>query len=257
MKLIRKTNLGKCSVPVYDLTVLDNSNYQITEFDIIVHNSGKGYTSAELFGIDKKVKTSFAASGLKVINSDSAFEKMLKDNGIDPKNLAKIEREDPQLWKKITEFPDGMRERAKILTKKQQQFYEAGRLGLIMDGTGDNFEKIKKQKKHAESLGYDTFMVFINTSLKVALERNRMRDRTLPDELVTEIWNHVQKNMGRFQQLFGSNRFIIVDNTIYGPPPKEIQKAVNTFMRKPIENPIGKKWITTARTLKKSKLIDK
>lgn len=219
--------------------------------------SGKSYTAQELFGIDKKLKISFSSTGLKIITSDAAFEKILKDNGINPKDLAKIEREDPELWKKITEHPDGMRERAKALTKKQQQFYEAGRLGMIRDGTGDDFIKIQKQKKHAESLGYDTYMVFVNTSLEVALERNQARDRTLPDGIVREIWNHCQENMGKFQQLFGSNRFIIVDNTIYGAPPKEIQKAINSFVAKPIQNPVGKKWIDTARLLKKSKLIDK
>lgn len=219
--------------------------------------SGKGYTSKELFGIDKTFNASFASSGLKVVNSDSAFEKLLKDNGINPKDLARIEREDPELWKKITEFPDGMRERAKQLTKQQQSFYEAGRLGLIMDGTGDNFDKIKKQKQHAESLGYDCFMVFVNTSLEVALERNKLRERTLPDSLVKEIWSHVQENMGKFQQLFGSNNFIIVDNTVYGPPASTIRKSINRFVSMPVRNEIGKKWIQTARALKNAKLIKK
>jgi cytidylate kinase len=219
--------------------------------------SGKGYTSKELFGIDKTFNASFASSGLKVVNSDAAFEKLLKDNGINPKDLAKIEREDPELWKKITEYPDGIRDKARKLTNQQKEFYESGRLGLILDGTGDKFEKIKNQKQHAESLGYDTFMVFVNTSLEVALERNAKRDRTLPDNLVKDIWNHVQENMGKFQQLFGSNNFIIVDNTIYGPPAADIRKAINRFVSVPVRNEIGRKWIYTARALKKSKLIKK
>jgi cytidylate kinase len=219
--------------------------------------SGKGYTSKELFGIDKTFNASFAASGLKVVNTDAAFEKLLKDNGINPKDLAKIEREDPELWKKITVDPDGVREKAKQLTNQQKAFYEAGRLGLILDSTGDNFDKIKKQKEHAESLGYDTFMVFVNTSLEVALERNAKRDRTLPDNLVKDIWSHVQENMGKFQSLFGSYNFIIVDNTVYGPPSADIRKAINKFVSMPVRNEIGKKWIYTARALKKSKLIKK
>lgn len=251
--VIRKTNLGKCNVPVYDLTVLDNSNYQITENDIIVHNSGKSYTAADIFGVDKKFKTSFAASGLKVVNSDSAFEKMLKDNGINPKELGNIERDDPELWDKIT-GKDSIRTRAKDLSNKQKAFYEEGRLGMIVDGTGDDYEKIKKQKQHAESLGYDCYMVFVNTTLEVALERNRKRERTLPDSLVQEIWKDVQSNLGKFQGVFGDN-FSIVDNTTYGPSPVLVVKAINQFLRKPIYNHIGKKWIETARALKRSKLI--
>lgn len=215
--------------------------------------SGKSTKASEIFGIPKKF--SFAPSGLKMVNSDPAFEAGLKKNGIDPKDLARIEKEDPELWNKITEFPNGIREKAKQLTAKQKAFYEAGRLGMIIDGTGDNFSKIQKNKEHAEALGYDCYMIFINTSLEVALERNKTRERTLPDNIVTDIWKGCQENMGKFQTLFGSRNFRIVDNTAYKPVEPSIQKAVDSFLRAPIYNPIGKKWIETARSLKKSNLI--
>jgi len=218
--------------------------------------SGKSFTAMEIFGIDKKLKSSFAASGLKSVNSDSAFEKGLKDNGIDPKDLARIEKDEPELWDKITKTPDGIRDRAKQLTAKQKKFYEAGRLGMIIDGTGHVYSKIAKNKKHAESLGYDTYMVFVNTSLEVAKERNKNRDRVLSDDLLEKSWKDVQNNLGKFQNLFGGN-FRIVDNTVYKPIAKEVQKAVNRFVRKPVYNKIGVKWIKTARALKKSKLINK
>jgi len=127
-------------------------------------------------------------------------------------------------------------------------------LGMIIDGTGDEVSKIKKKKEHAESLGYDCYMVFVNTSLEVALERNRNRDRVLPDELVTDIWKACQNNLGKFQTMFSGN-FVIVDNTVYKPINKTVQKAVDSFLRKPLYNRIGKKWIQTARALKKARLI--
>lgn len=217
--------------------------------------SGKSFTAMEIFGIDKKLKSSFAASGLKSVNSDTAFEKGLKDNGINPKDLARIEKEEPELWDKLTgTSPDSVRSKAKQITKQQQSFYEAGRLGMIIDGTGDDYAKIKKQKEHAEALGYDTYMVFVNTSLEVALERNAKRDRTLPDSLVTDIWKDVQGNLGKFKGLFGGN-FEIVDNTVYKPVDSAVQKAVNRFLKKPVYNQIGKKWIQTARALKNSNMI--
>ena len=219
--------------------------------------SGKSFTAMEIFGIDKKLKSiSFASSGLKSVNSDSAFEKLLKDNGINPRDLAKIEKEEPELWDKVTKNPGGIRDRAKQLTAKQKKFYEAGRLGMIIDGTGHEYGKIAKNKKHAERLGYDTYMVFVNTSLDVAQERNKKRERQLPTGLVEKSWQDVQNNLGKFQNLFGSN-FRIVDNTVYKPIAKEVQKAVNQFIRKPVYNKIGQKWIQTARALKKSKLINK
>lgn len=218
--------------------------------------SGKSYTAMEIFGVGKDLTQSFSAAGLKLVNSDTAFEKMLKDNGINPKDLARIEKEEPELWNKITSDPGGIRAQAKALTKKQQDFYEAGRLGMIIDGTGDEVSKIKKKMEHAKSLGYDCYMVFVNTSLEVALERNSKRERTLPESLVTEIWKACQNNLGKFQSMFGGN-FVIVDNTVYKPVNSAVQKAVDGFVRKPIYNPIGKKWIANARALKNAKLIKK
>ena len=216
--------------------------------------SGKSFTAMEIFGIDKKLKSSFSSFGLKSVNSDSAFEKGLKDNGIDPKDLAKIEREDAELWNKISNDDDSIRNNAKRITKLQKKFYEAGRLGMIIDGTGHQYGKIQKNKKYAESLGYDTYMVFVNTSLEVAQERNKNRERVLDDARLEKSWKDVQDNLGKFQNLFGGN-FRIVDNTVYKPISNQVQKAVNTFVRKKIYNPIGKKWIQTARALKNKNFI--
>lgn len=219
--------------------------------------SGKSYTAMEVFGVDKKLKLSFSATGLKMVNSDKAFEAGLKKNGIDPKKLAQIEKEDPELWDKIAgSGAHSIRSQAKVLTNKQRSFYESGRLGMVIDGTGHDYGKIKKQKDKAESLGYDCYMVFVNTSLEVARERNQNRDRVLPEKILVQSWKDVQNNLGKFQGLFGGN-FVIVDNTVYKPIDKEIQKQVNRFVAKPIYNRIGKKWIETARALKNKGLIKK
>ena len=218
--------------------------------------SGKSFTAMEIFGIDKKLKSSFSATGLKNVNSDSAFEAGLKKHGIDPKDLARIEKEDAELWDKITKTPGGIRDKAKQLTQKQKAFYEAGRLGMIIDGTGHRYNKIAKLKKHAEGLGYDCYMVFVNTSLKVAQERNKQRERILPDDLLAKSWQDVQDNLGKFQNLFGSH-FRIVDNTVYKPISREVQKAVNKFVRKPVYNKIGQRWVKNAKALKKAGYIRK
>jgi len=219
--------------------------------------SGKSFTAMEIFGIDKKTKASFSHSGLKTVNSDTSFEKGMKDNGINPKDLARIEKEDAELWDKITgSGPNTIRSKAKEITKKQKAFYEAGRLGMIIDGTGHDFGKIKKNKDRAESLGYDCYMVFVNTSLEVAQERNKNRDRVLPEDLLNKSWNDVQSNLGKFQGLFSGN-ITIVDNTVYKPIDKQVQKAIDAFIRKPIYNRIGKKWMQTARALKNANLIKK
>lgn len=217
--------------------------------------SGKSFTANEIFGVGKGVFNSVSAGGLKIVNSDTAFENSLKKNGISPKELGTIDK-DSDLWDTIAgeENPDSIRNKAKRLTQQQQAFYEAGRLGMIIDGTGDEVTKIKKKVERAEALGYDCYMVFVNTSLEVAKARNSKRDRTLPEDLVTQIWKACQENLGKFQTLF-SGRFVIVDNTEYKPVSKSVQQQVDAFLRKPIYNQIGKKWIQTARMLKNANII--
>lgn len=213
--------------------------------------SGKSFTAKEIFGVGKSDIASVSAGGLKVISSDMAFEQALKKNGINPKDLANIEKNDPNFWAYIAgDKGDSIRNKAKEITQKQQAFYEAGRLGMIIDGTGDEILKIRNKMDKAEKLGYDCYMVFVNTSLEVAIKRNAERSRSLPESLVRDIWSKCQENMGKFQGMFGNN-FIIVDNTEYQPVNQSVQKQVDAFLRKPIQNPIGKKWILGARQLKK------
>jgi predicted kinase len=215
--------------------------------------SGKSKVAKDIFGIANGLSVS--STGLKSVNSDTAFEHELKKNGIDPKDLARIKSEDPALWDKITKDPKGVRELAKQTTQKIKSFYEAGRLGMIIDGTGDDVAKIQKQKQRAESLGYDCYMVFVNTSLEVAQERNKMRDRSLPTDLVNDIWKDCQQNMGKFQSIFGGN-FRIVDNSKNGNNvTSDVRKAVDGFIRSDVRNPLGKEWIATQKALKNANII--
>jgi hypothetical protein len=164
----------------------------------------------------------------------------LKQAGYDPSQLASMS---PEEFKKVTAPTDSPRASAKRLRDVQQKHYHEGRLGLVIDGTGDNYGKIERKKKILEELGYDTYMVFINTSLEVAQERNANRDRKLPEDLVEEIWTDVQANLGAFQSLFGQAQMVIVDNTVYGPVPEEVQAAMDKFVSAPVVNPVGREWI--------------
>jgi len=218
--------------------------------------SGKSRVAGDLFGIGRGL-SQVTHSGLKSVNSDPAFESQLKKSGINPKDLGRIEKENPELWDAITEKPGSPRDKGKKITDAMKAFYEEGRLGMIIDGTGDDIGKIKTKKQHAESLGYDCYMVFVNTSLEVAQFRNKKRDRTLADDRVTEIWKACQHNLGAFQTMFGGN-FRIIDNTLDGDNlTPEIKKAVDGFIRERLYNPIGKQWATTAIALKNANLIKK
>ena len=211
--------------------------------------SGKSYVATELFDFPKGAVSSVSyATGLKLINNDNAFEKALKQAGYSPSELADYAK-DPEVWDEVMI----VRDHAKKLTKKMQQNYINQRLGQVIDGTGKDYKKIEHLRKVYQDLGYDTYMVFVNTSKKVALERNRMRERKLDDGMVAQMWQEVQDNLGKFQRLFGPNNTLIIDNSSYenkdviSLAEKEIERHLNT----PVQNLLGKKWIQSQLEQKK------
>lgn len=204
--------------------------------------SGKSYAASDIFDIPRNVRTSFGSMGLKLVSSDVIFELMLKQAGIDPNSLADIERDNPTLWHAIANAEGGVRDRAKALSLTQLKHYENGRLGVIIDGTGDKFEKIALNKRRFEDLGYDCMLVFVSAPLELALQRNRQRSRQLPDSLVQEIWTLVQNNLNHFRHAFGA-RFVAIDSSVPGPVAADIRKQVLAFLRQPISNPIGRQWL--------------
>ena len=129
--------------------------------------------------------------------------------------------------------------------------YIGGRLGLIIDGTGKDYDKIEGQMRGLQKLGYDNHMIFVNTSLDVALARNEARPRKLPEKLVVSSWNNVQKNIGKFSQLFQKG-FIIVDNN---DPDEDVItdvfKRVRSLANKKVQNGIAKAWIAKELEMKK------
>ena len=211
--------------------------------------SGKSYTVQQVFGVDNIMKGT-SATGLKIVNSDTAFEHYLKKAGVDPKKLAKMT---DRVFNYYTSGPKSARVKAKDKVQKLKKIYEDGRLGMIIDGTGHSFGKIKKHRKRLEDLGYDTAMVFVNTSLRIAQERNQTRERVLPEDIIEDSWHAVQNNLGSYQSLFGGN-FYIVDNSEIGEFKKMHSNKIaiiNNFVRKPIKNRIGKQWIANELKLKK------
>ena len=195
--------------------------------------SGKSYVVAR----------TTAMFGMRIVNSDDVFESLIKKAGMnmDMRNYSGKE----------LERRDVIRGRAKEITKLRQANYIEGRLGLIIDGTGKDYAKIEKQMRGLQQLGYDNHMIFVNTSLDVALARNEKRPRKLPESLVVKSWNNVQKNIGKFSQLF-KNKFIIVDNN---DPDEDVIlgvfRRVKALANKKVTNGIAKAWIANELKMKR------
>ena len=177
--------------------------------------------------------------GLKVINSDDAFERFLDKEGLS------LKMPDSETIPRDIE-----RERAKKVTASKKYFAVRGRLGIIIDGTGHKYDKIVGPAAMLQQLGYETSMVFVNTSLEVALARNEQRRRSVQPALVKKSWQDVQNNMGKFQNFFGRKSFFIVDNNGVEEDMLEIStKHIRRAIAKPVKNNIASAWI--ANELKK------
>ena len=194
--------------------------------------SGKSFAVQKGIGqAQKGVKVT--AQGLKVVNSDDVFEKYLRDAQLNFKMDANQGKQ-----------RDALRTRAKVVTKKRQDNYIEGRLGMVIDGTGKDYGKITTDASGLKQLGYDVHMIFVNTSLDVALERNARRPRSVPEDIVKKSWNQVQQNIGAFQRFFGNKSFIIVDNNDVNDNVFDmVGKQVRRMLSKKVNNPIAQKWI--------------
>ena len=190
-------------------------------------------------------RNAFGGTGLRQINSDSAFENALRKHGL---SLKMPEDE--------AEARDILRARAKGTTDKTLDLSLKGRLGLVIDGTGRDYDKIKSQNDMLKQLGYDTYMIFVNTSLDVALERNAKRERSVPEYITRKSWTQVQSNIGRFQNTFGMSNMIIVDNSkdereLTTIVMNKVDKSVRRLLSNKIKSYTAKRWMATERRLRR------
>jgi predicted kinase len=131
------------------------------------------------------------ALGLKVVNTDRAFENGLKKAGL-------------SLDLRGADFTkvDPIRKKARDITAKNFDVYLDNRLGMIFDTTATDTTRIKKYKKLLDAIGYESKMIYVNVSLDNAQKRNESRPRKLPPEIVQSEWEKSQTNVKTFRSMF-------------------------------------------------------
>ena len=224
--------------------------------------SGKSYVAQQLFGIPERVNISI--SGLKMVNQDKELETLLKkyygsvDLGNMPDELFADLTGADKTGKPVDYDTSGLRKYAKALSVERLRIYTEGRLGVIIDGTGHKFKSIMKKKGKLEDLGYNCFMVFVNTSLEIALRRNEQRDRALPENIVRKAWQRVQDNKKYFRNVFGGSVFFLEVNNDRFLSPVEARKNFDMLAKKGLNKflKIGhgktaEEWIKRQKQIKK------
>ena len=190
-------------------------------------------------------KTGLGSFGFRVVNSDDAFENSMKKAGMEmnPDNIFSVKGQE-------------LRGKASKLTAAKQEMYLKGRLGIVIDGTGKDSAKIKKQKQALEKMGYETAIIIVNTNLESAVDRDTKRDRSIGKKMLEPMWQAVQDNIGAYQQMFGQENTFIVDNSdVDGVTDKKeilklidkktmaAYKGIGAWSKRPVKGSRAKKWI--------------
>ena len=188
--------------------------------------SGKSWVSAR----------TLMGQGMKVINSDDGFENYAKKVGLELKmtNMSAFQ----------TKQKNFLRTRAKRGTMSMHQHAIDGRLGMIMDSTARDTARIESEAQSMRYLGYDTYMVFVNTTLEVALKRNQMRPRSVPEPIVINSHRQIQKNIPKLRAIFGSKNFVEVDNSVEAEDVNiKVYKEIQKLVRSKPSSPMAQAWI--------------
>jgi hypothetical protein len=213
MKVIKKRNITNeyKKNKVYDLRIKNNHNYYITKSNILVHNSGKSFVIKQISGGVEP----------KIVNTDVWTEYYMKY--------------DPQFkWEKYAD-------KTKHLTKAQLINYLNSLLPLWIDGTSSNSSAVLRRKGILQSIGYDCAMIFVDTPVDTAVERNKQRGRTVDREFLEQSYKETQKLKSYYSSEFKwfteilNGEGELIDKVILSA-----YKKMNTFFSSPINNPIGR-----------------
>jgi len=216
--------------------------------------SGKSYSAEKATGsaagefqwddsMSKLTPGKVGPYGLKVVNSDEQLEYGLMK--------AKMSSNMKSYTDDDTTKKELIRAKAKKVTLKREQLWVNGRLGLIIDGTAHNITKLGIKKKQLEDVGYDTYMIFVNTDIDVAIQQNNARSRKLPDEIVRKTWDEVQGIKNELANLFPGGFVEIINNRAGEDVFRKAFVQVGKLIKRPPNRPAAKMWIAQELEQKK------
>lgn len=137
---------------------------------------------------------------------------------------------------------------------------------LVVTGTTSEEFKILEIKNELEELGYETMMVFVNTSNDSSKKRNEMHARMMLESVRQERWDSSQKVANNFSNEF--KKFIEFDNSLDLKEATEIEKSnkeqditlvhelINWFFDTPVENKIAENWLIRNRKISINRMFE-
>lgn len=125
---------------------------------------------------------------------------------------------------------------------------------LIITGTTNEQYNIIAIREELEELGYETMLVFVNTSNESSRKRNEGHERMMAESVRQERWEVTQLVAEKFNQAF--KKYLEFDNSVdlneateFETSEKEedisiIYEMTNWFFDTPVQNEIAESWMT-------------
>ena len=175
--------------------------------------------ASKSYMIDQLALTSY---GLKLVDNDVAFTDVLKKI-TDTLNLAHIND--------AVDVIGPVSKKVKDITYRSLDRYVEGRMGLIISGTASDISTIKKHYSQLEEVGYDQYVIFVNTNLETTLKLNNANaEQSIPEDIAVIKWHRHSNNWGKLFSVFG-NEYGGIDNSEGLDITENIQNAQITVTR--------------------------
>jgi predicted ABC-type ATPase len=192
-------------------------------------------------GKSRIAQAMFSGRGLKVINQDKHLEAIYKEEGLPLSDIGGS----------YSHF-----KKAQSLARKERDTFATQRLGLVIDSTGWDYDRIERPVRRLRALGYDVFMVVVRVSYETALSRNLVRGqaggRLVPTSSIQQQYRGLKRSVPLYRTLFGKNNLVVIDNDApitQGDWAQFVAPALasegDRFLARPIRNRTGRKWIAS------------
>lgn len=175
-----------------------------------------------------------SALGFVSVNSDEAFTHLLKKTGLSLKMPPEEQ-----------EQRSAVRSRAKEITATKMKHALDGRLGVVIDGTGEDYRKVESIYTNLSELGYESYLVVVYANLDTAKRRNAKRERSVPEDVLEHKWYGVQRNMDNFLTMFDNSMIIDNNGSLADLMPQvtHAYKVISRWSSKPPKLPAALEWI--------------
>lgn len=140
------------------------------------------------------------------------------------------------------------------------------RMPLIITGTTNEQFNILAIREELEELGYETLMVFVNTTNESSKKRNEAHERILSESVRQERWNITQLVAEKYNQEF--TKYLEFDNSLDLNEAGDLERAEkeedisiiyemsNWFFDTPVENEIAESWMIRHKKHNINKLFE-